>query len=102
MRRANSLVIMAVGALLTLLASADLSSAQMDQGVFQVNPDIRFLENNTNVRPTAGVEEYTCDSDKGTCRCTTASDCNQMKKDKVCATDTTACVAEECQCNWQR
>jgi len=102
MRHANSLVIMAVGALLTLLGSAGPSAAQTDQGVYQQVPGLQIFQNDNVVRPTAGVEEYKCNSEKGTCRCTSASDCNQMQKDKVCATDSTACVDDECVCNWQR
>jgi hypothetical protein len=100
MRCANSLVITAVGALLTLLGSTGLSSAQTDQKVYQLVPGLQILDNNTNVRPTAGVEEYKCDSEKNTCKCTSASDCDKMKTDGVCAKDY-KCLDDECWCTWR-
>jgi len=100
MRHANSLVIMAVGALLTLLGSAGPSSAQTDQGVYQQIPGLQIFQNDNVVRPTAGVEEYTCDSVKNKCTCTGPGDCNQMQKDKVCAKDY-QCHEDECWCTWR-
>ena len=69
------------------------------QQVQPAQPTIKTPGAGTNVKPTGGVAEYKCDSEKNTCKCTSASDCNKMRTDKACAKDM-VCHEDECWCTW--